>query len=141
MTAIDLTMAVDTSALIAIATREEGYVKLARAIFGGGCLFPEPVRVEFMLVMTGRKNVAFDYARALLDDLTSETGVGSALDRVASDAAIAAIPRHAKDIGGVLNLCDLMVYAVAKVTNLPILCTGIDFAKTDAAIHPASRIG
>ena len=41
--------------------------------------------------------------------------------------------------GGKLNLLDLMVYAVAKRTGRPILCTGRDFASTDADIHPASR--
>ena len=41
--------------------------------------------------------------------------------------------------GGKLNLLDLMVYAVAKRTGRPILCTGRDFASADADIHPASR--
>ena len=43
--------------------------------------------------------------------------------------------------GGSLNLLDLMVYGCAKILERPILCTGRDFAATDAAIHPASRIG
>jgi ribonuclease VapC len=41
----------------------------------------------------------------------------------------------------VLNLLDLMVYAVAKERGMPLLCTGNDFATTDLAIHPASRVG
>ncbi len=42
--------------------------------------------------------------------------------------------------GGKLNLLDLMVYGAAKAAGYPILCTGRDFATTDAQIHPASRI-
>ena len=38
-----------------------------------------------------------------------------------------------------LDLLDLMVYAVAGRTGPQILCTGRDFASTDADIHPASR--
>ena len=42
-------------------------------------------------------------------------------------------------LGGPLNMLDLMVYGVARARGLPILCTGKDFTKTDALIHPASR--
>ncbi len=42
--------------------------------------------------------------------------------------------------GGPLNFGDLMVYAIAKERNLPLLCTGNDFASTDLIIHPASRL-
>ena len=43
--------------------------------------------------------------------------------------------------GSPLNLLDLMVYGVAKVSGPPILCTGKDLARTDIALHPASRVG
>lgn len=43
--------------------------------------------------------------------------------------------------GGKLNLLDLMVYGAAIETGLPILCTGKDFASTDALNHHASRVG
>jgi ribonuclease VapC len=41
--------------------------------------------------------------------------------------------------GGRLNLIDLMVYAVARRLDRPILCTGTDFASTGVAVHPDSR--
>jgi ribonuclease VapC len=41
--------------------------------------------------------------------------------------------------GGRLNMLDAMVYCGAKRLKRLILCTGRDFASTDAAIHPASR--
>lgn len=73
---------------------------------------------------------------------------------VADGASIVAFePRHAEITaaarqrygkgngrGGLLNFGDLMVYAIAKDRNLPLLCTGNDFASTDLIIHPASRI-
>ena len=43
-------------------------------------------------------------------------------------------------IGGKLNFGDLMVYAIAKDSGQPLLCTGSDFASTDLVLHPASRI-
>lgn len=36
-------------------------------------------------------------------------------------------------------MLDVMVYCLARRLGRPILCTGRDFAATDAAIHPASR--
>lgn len=135
------TMVVDTSALVAIATREIGYEQLAQAIYANACLFPEPVKLEFMVVMIGSKNVAFGTAQTLLADLTNGTGMSAPFDDAASKVAIAAIARHAKGHGGALNICDLMVYGTAKVAALPILCTGDDFRRTDAMIHPASRVG
>ncbi len=42
--------------------------------------------------------------------------------------------------GGKLNLLDLMVYAVAKQRDEPLLFTGRDFTTTDVEVHPASRI-
>jgi ribonuclease VapC len=49
--------------------------------------------------------------------------------------------RNGKDMGegGKLNLFDLMVYAVAKQRGEPLLCTGKDFAASDALLHPACR--
>lgn len=71
------------------------------------------------------------------------TGGLSVEDFTAADAdlAIAANPLYGSGNGhgSRLNMLDLMVYAVAKRTGLPILCTGRDFATTDIAIHPASR--
>ena len=42
--------------------------------------------------------------------------------------------------GGTLNLLDLMVYAVARRTGLPLLCTGRDFVGTGIELPPASRL-
>ena len=92
--------------------------------------------------------------RSLDIDIRDAEGVNRAFADLAGslDAVIhtAAQPSHdwaarepQTDFGvnanGTLNLLDLMVYAVAKRTERPILCTGKDFTTTDADIHPASR--
>ena len=43
--------------------------------------------------------------------------------------------------GGMLNLLNLMVYAVAKECGEPLLCTGNASSTTDLVIYPASRVG
>ena len=79
---------------------------------------------------------------AFLAELTTgglEVGDFTSAD---ADLAIAANPLYGtgNGRGGSLNMRDLMVYAMAKRMNFPILCTGWDFAATDIAIHPASRL-
>lgn len=134
-------MIVDTSALIAITYRESGYEGLREIILSEGGYMPAPALVEFKRVVTGRGRRAHPAADELIGVL-----VESSLDVEAftsEDAEIAAAANadygEGNGRGGRLNLLDLMVYAVARRMNLPILCTGGDFASTDAKIHPASR--
>ena len=136
-------MIVDTSALVAILLREPGAEALLDAIAQAGGLLPSPARVEYLRVASGSRVGLGPEAAMLLDHLerlgldivpfTTEHA------RIASDANL----RYGKGIGsgGVLNLLDLMVYAVAKERGQPLLCTGNDFATTDLVIHPASRVG
>ena len=134
-------MIVDTSALVAITYRETGYERLRDAIFGEGGRLPAPVLVEFKRAVTGRGRHAHPAADDLIRDL-----IGNSLDFepfTAQDAEIATAANMAygqgNGRGGTLNLLDLMVYAVARRREESILCTGGDFAATDAKIHPASR--
>lgn len=134
-------MIVDTSALVAILLREPGAEPLLDAIIQTGGLLPSPARVEFLRVASGARVGLGSEALMLLDhferlglDTISFTATHA---QIASDANL----RFGKGMGGVLNLLDLMVYAVAKERNEPLLCTGHDFATTDLAIHSASRTG
>jgi ribonuclease VapC len=134
---------VDTSALVAILLREPGADALLDAIAQEGGLLPSPARVEYLRVASGgrvglRREAAMlleHFERLNLDTVTFTTEHA----RIASEANL----RFGKGIGsgGMLNLLDLMVYAVAKERGEPLLCTGNDFATTDLAIHPASRVG
>lgn len=133
-------MIVDTSALVAMATAEPGYLGM-RAVFADELgAIPTPALVEYHRVMAGPGNTPDPAALQLIEDLEL---VVLPFGGQAAHAAVVANERYGtgNGRGGLLNMLDLMVYAVARVEVLPILCTGNDFRSTDAAIHPASRIG
>lgn len=133
-------MIVDTSALMAIAKGEEGDELLLRAIYDGEGLLPAPVLVEFRRVAFGRSSLATRAdAEVLIATLVPDRLTLVPFTPDQGRTAAAANERFGKGHGGTLNLLDLMVYACAKVERRPILCTGRDFAATDALIHPASR--
>ena len=134
-------MIVDTSALAAIAFEERGSDILLDALLSERGLLPAPAQTEFQRVAALR-GVGFDDIAADLLDKLEHAG----LEVVAYDRTHAAIAAraHAKygkgnGVGGLLNLLDLMVYAVAKDRDMPILFTGRDFTSTDVAVHPSSR--
>ena len=129
---------VDTSALVAIVKGEPGSPALETALLGGVAGLPAPALVEFERVVGLAGNRPDPRARAMLDALGIEILPFTA---AAADAAVVASEDFGSGSGrgGPLNLLDLMVYAVAKVDSLAILCTGKDFAATDAVLHPASR--
>jgi ribonuclease VapC len=134
---------VDTWALIAILLREPGADALLDAIAQEGGLLPSPARVEYLRVASGSR-VNLGHEAALLLERFERLG----LDTISFTNEHAQIASEANarfgrgaGTGGVLNLLDLMVYAVAKQRSEQLLCTGSDFATTDIAIHPASRVG
>lgn len=135
-------MIVDTSALMAIFQREVGYEILRDAIFRGEGLIPTVVLIEFSRVAM-RKGVADAVAFAFIADLLKEDLTPVDFDLATAQASIVANRAFGSGngAGGKLNMLDLIVYAAAKARNLPILCTGYDFASTDALIHPASLVG
>jgi len=111
------------------------------AMLTSGGLIPAPVMVEFRRVTAGPGNVMHPEASLLLDQLWD---AGLSIEPfTAEDAQIASLANERYGTGnrrgGRLNMLDLMVYAMARRTGRPILCTGTDFQSTDAAIHEASR--
>lgn len=136
-------MVVDTSALVAIAYGEPGWGAL-RAVFDDtDALIPAVVVVEFHRVTARLGNQPDPDAVIVIDSLVANGSEIFAFDAIAAEIAVAANPRFGSGSGSraKLNMLDLMVYGIAMATGLPILCTGNDFASTDAAIHPASRVG
>jgi ribonuclease VapC len=131
-------MIVDTSALIAIFKRGPGYEPMRDAIGLEGGNLPAPALLEYMMV-TG--TARFAEANFLMDAFREQGLVTQHF--TAEHAAIAAEANlrfgKGNGRGGVLNLLDLMVYAVAKDYSEPLLCTGKDFATTDIELHAASR--
>jgi ribonuclease VapC len=136
---------VDTSALVAIVYEEDGTEALLAALsaFPSKVVLPAPVILELHRVTSVPGNVPFSVASDLLNRLQSGGAQILAFNQAMAEAAVSANTQFGSGNGkgGVLNLLDLMVYAMAKTLDLPILCTGNDFRATDAEIHPASRIG
>lgn len=134
-------MIVDTSALVAILYEEEGSSALLEALVAGPAAIPTPAVVEFFRVAEMRSRDLGAVAREMLDELCANGLEYIPFDQHHALIAAAANAAHGKGMGagGVLNLLDLMVYAVAKERGEPILCTGRDYAAIDVAIHPGSR--
>lgn len=134
-------MIVDTSALVAILTREPGWEALRAALVDEPARLPAPAKVEFLRVASGERLGLGELAIELLDECEA-----LGLEVVAFDDAHAGLAAQANAAfgkgsrnGGALNLLDLMVYAVAKARGEPLLCTGKDFPATDLELHAASR--
>lgn len=135
-------MIVDTSALIAIIGGEAGTERLAETLVGEDGFLPTPVFIEFHRVVSRNRSINQSDANEALGEFLSGRLRLLPFTDEHSQAAVTANLRYGigSARGGTLNLLNLMVYGCAKVTALPILCTGRDFAATDAAIHPASRV-
>lgn len=134
-------MIIDTSALIAVLTGEEGSDLLVEAIVKERGGIPAPVLVEFVRVASNQR---FGLRREAKDMLARFERRGCATLPFTQDHANTAIEAEARygsgnGKGGTLNLLDLMVYAVAQERGEPLLCTGKDFAATDLTLHDASR--
>jgi ribonuclease VapC len=133
---------VDTSALAAIAFAEDGWETLLKAFAEPLCIVPAFVLTELQLATSSRGPTALQAATGLIDQLIARGAEFAAFEKRHSDITAVARMRYGKGngSGGQLNFGDLMVYAIAKDRNLPLLCNGNDFASTDIALHPASRI-
>ena len=136
-------MIVDSSALIAIILAESHGPDMRTAIFDAATVvIPASVLTEIQLATGGRYPkhlVAADELVALLLDGGAEIAPFTHLH---AEITRSARTRFGKGngSGGLLNFGDLMVYAVAKERNEPLLCTGRDFFATDLQLHPASRL-
>ena len=134
-------MIVDTSALVAVLRREEGYSSILDALIREESLIPTPVLLEFTRVAAGEGNAPNLHAGALvailLDARASVLPFGAEAARHAAEANVAHGRGNGR--GGLLNILDLMVLGCARVEERPILCTGHDFAASGAALHAASR--
>lgn len=131
-------MIVDTSALIAVLTREPDCEPVEQALRGGGGVLPAPAELEFLIVARNR----FRLGEEAVEMLTYLAAIG--LESIVftpehARVAAAAHSRYGKGQGGPLNILDLMVYAVAQVRAEPLLFVGRDFAATDVRIHSASQ--
>ena len=134
-------MIVDTSALIAVLLGEEGGDLILDALDEETGFLPAPALAEFWAVASGSRVDAAQPARELVDQWRDGGLTVLPFTEDHAQRVLEAIPLYGKGNGrgGLLNLLDLMVYAVAKERGEPLLCTGKDFAATDLEVHAASR--
>lgn len=134
-------MIVDTSALVAVLRREDGYGPILDALIREESLIPAPVLLEFARVAAGEGNVPNPQAEAIVATLLGARAAQLPFGTEAARLAVAANEPHGRGNGrgGPLNILDLMVFGCARAEGRPILCTGRDFAAAGADLHPASR--
>jgi len=125
-------IAIDTSAIVAIAQEAEDEQPLRDAIAGSRCVIGAPSLLEVKMVLT---SVADEDS---VERLLQRIGVGRHIEPVdftpaMTDAAARAFRAFGKGQGhpAQLNFGDCMSYAVAKVRDVPLLYKGSDFAQTD----------
>ena len=129
-------MVIDTSALVALMTREPSADRLVTAVEGDRTrLVSAATVVEASLVLLGRYGEAGD---AQLDRLLRSIGaevvpVGEEQVVLARDAALRfGRSRHE----AALNFGDCFSYALAIARNEPLLFVRDDFSKTDVEVCP-----
>lgn len=128
-------IALDTSAVVAIALDEDEAETFDRAIASGEALIGTPTLLETRLVLMQRMpGFAAEFLKAFISPAEINS-IPFTFDMYQSAAE--AFERYGKGCGhpAQLNFGDCMAYAVAKHYDVPLLYKGRDFARTD--IRPA----
>lgn len=124
-------MIVDTSALVAMLLREEGWEALRSAVVDEEVVgIGAPSLLETVLVISGRagRDRSQDVERFVRDLSIVVIPFEEDHARAAAEAFVRfGKGRHR----AALNFGDCMSYAIAKLAGQPLLCTGKDFAMTD----------
>ena len=127
-------IAVDTSAIVAVLWGEAEENRIRAVLMdAGGALISSGNLLELQLVLAGsRSPIGWQQAEALLKQYAISM---SPFNDVQLDIAREAAIRYGKGRHGArLNFGDCFAYALAKSEDIPLLCTGGDFAKTDVAL-------
>ena len=127
-------MILDSSAIVAIATEEPGCLELLEKIDQADTLaVGAPTLAETALVLRSRLTVE---PRAFLERFLTDWNVS--VVPFGEDHWKMAVDAHARFGRGhhkaALNFGDCLSYATAKLADMPLLCMGRDFSKTDLAI-------
>jgi len=125
-------IAVDSSAILAMALGEDDADRFAGPLTGAPCLFGCPTLFEVFLVLRGKgKTKALEVVDLWRD---SSNVAAIPFDHSLFEHARVAFGQYGKGIHPArLNFGDCMSYAVAKREDLPLLYKSEDFAKTDIA--------
>jgi ribonuclease VapC len=124
-------MIVDSSAIVAILLQEPGHQTLISTLGGASvAAVGTPTLTESALVLTSRLGAQ---GRTLLDQFLQRFGlVEVPFSEHHWRVAVDAFERFGKGRHPAsLNFGDCMSYAVAYLSNRPLLCVGNDFPRTD----------
>jgi ribonuclease VapC len=126
-------IALDSSALVAIAADEPDAKPFAQAVADNRCIIGTPTLLELHMVLRDR---AGEIGLQLLEALMRRRNVERVdFTEAHFRLAAAAFDRYGRGGGhpARLNFGDCMAYAVAKAHRVPLLYKGDDFAHTDIA--------
>ena len=124
-------MVADTSALIAVATEEPGYLEIYHMMETGGLvLISAATLLELYIVAMGKGPAVLQRVQELLVELSI---VIVPFDETQAETARRAYEQYGKGRGhpAQLNFGDTFAYALAASRGLPLLYKGDDFARTD----------
>jgi ribonuclease VapC len=124
-------IALDASAILAIATDEPEGTAFAKLIAENDCIFGAPSKLEAAMVLNRRTTP--QHTMQLTDILKLKNVVVVAFSDEHAMIAEVAFMRFGRGSGhpARLNFGDCMAYAVARVASVPLLFKGDDFAHTD----------
>lgn len=126
-------IAVDTSALVAIAFGETDAGALVTRLAANECVIGAPTVFEAQMVVRSKTSPT---ASVILNDLLGQPNLMTvAFERTHLPLAWSAFERFGKGRGhpARLNIADCLTYAIAKRDDLPLLYKGDGFAQTDIA--------
>jgi ribonuclease VapC len=127
-------MIVDTSAILAIVFQEPGYEVVFQKLAGAATLgIGAPTLVECAIVLTARLGKD---ARGLLGRFVEEASIATIpFTETHYGTAVSAWLKYGKGRHAAgLNFGDCLTYAVARIADMPLLCVGDDFEKTDLTL-------
>ena len=130
-------IAVDSSALVAIAKREDDWMNHLAALQSADAAMISAVNYVEVGILLRRHDLIEDQAR--LDAWLDALGIKVREDLPLADVALTAYLTYGKGFHPAgLNLADVFAYALAKTLNAPLLYKGDDFVRTDirSALQP-----
>jgi ribonuclease VapC len=130
-------MFLDASAIIAVIARESDAASLAARLGQAAPVVTSPiVMYEVVLGLARVGNTSIADAMSVLDQFLMEVGATVVpIDESCGRAAIAAFERFGKGRHpAALNLGDCFAYACAMTRDMPLLCKGNDFPRTDVTV-------
>jgi ribonuclease VapC len=127
-------MFLDASAIIAIIAGESDAARLAARLGQAASVVTSPIAVyEAVLGLARVGNLSIADATLLLDRFLAEVDATvMPIDAGCGRAALSAFDRFGKGRHpAALNLGDCFAYACAAAGDMPVLCKGDDFPRTD----------